>query len=168
MLRPRIFDHRGQRRVLCDTRYGHLTRARLRSIPGLAGWNARQAVMANRFMPAYLVVILVFASGDIVLRWRFGVSVFPWFFGLGPLLVPFGFFVFQNVSSHPKVLEGRARIIRSLTRAWMCPGCGYSLAELEPEVDGCRVCPECGGAWRRGVEDEGENRGVREADRAGP
>ncbi|MEO1278047.1 MAG: hypothetical protein AAFV77_03730 [Planctomycetota bacterium] len=32
----------------------------------------------------------------------------------------------------------------------LCPGCGYSIAELQPEADGCRVCPECGAAWRLG------------------
>ncbi|MEQ8843628.1 MAG: hypothetical protein RIB58_02145 [Phycisphaerales bacterium] len=30
----------------------------------------------------------------------------------------------------------------------LCPACGYSIAELEPEADECRVCPECGSAWR--------------------
>ncbi len=28
-----------------------------------------------------------------------------------------------------------------------CPSCGYPLEGLDPEPDGCRVCPECGGAW---------------------
>ncbi len=30
-----------------------------------------------------------------------------------------------------------------------CPACGFSLAELIPEPDGCSVCPECSGAWNR-------------------
>jgi len=29
----------------------------------------------------------------------------------------------------------------------VCPGCGYSLSGLE-EVDGGRVCPECGAVWK--------------------
>ena len=29
-----------------------------------------------------------------------------------------------------------------------CPTCGYSLRRLDPEPDGCTVCPECGAAWR--------------------
>jgi len=34
--------------------------------------------------------------------------------------------------------------------AWFseCLVCAYPLAELEPEPDGCTVCPECGAAWR--------------------
>jgi hypothetical protein len=29
-----------------------------------------------------------------------------------------------------------------------CASCGYELAQLPPEDDGCTVCPECGAAWR--------------------
>jgi hypothetical protein len=30
----------------------------------------------------------------------------------------------------------------------VCPGCGNALAGLAVEDDGCRICPECGAAWR--------------------
>jgi hypothetical protein len=33
-------------------------------------------------------------------------------------------------------------------QAGHCAACGYPLLEIEPEADGCRVCPECGAAWR--------------------
>jgi hypothetical protein len=29
-----------------------------------------------------------------------------------------------------------------------CPSCGYGLMELKEQEDGCRVCAECGAAWR--------------------
>lgn len=29
-----------------------------------------------------------------------------------------------------------------------CASCGYALAILPTEADGCTVCPECGSAWR--------------------
>jgi len=29
-----------------------------------------------------------------------------------------------------------------------CGACGYGLAEIPAEPDGCKVCPECGAAWR--------------------
>jgi hypothetical protein len=29
-----------------------------------------------------------------------------------------------------------------------CPVCWYDLTAAKPEADGCRVCPECGAAWR--------------------
>ncbi|MEQ8843626.1 MAG: hypothetical protein RIB58_02135 [Phycisphaerales bacterium] len=29
-----------------------------------------------------------------------------------------------------------------------CPACGAVIAELEPQEDNCRVCPECGSAWK--------------------
>lgn len=37
---------------------------------------------------------------------------------------------------------------RQLLSMERCASCGYRLREVEPEADGCRVCPECGGAWR--------------------
>lgn len=36
---------------------------------------------------------------------------------------------------------------RALAEGW-CPACSHSLTGLIPESDGCRVCPECGAAWR--------------------
>jgi hypothetical protein len=33
----------------------------------------------------------------------------------------------------------------------LCAACGYDLRGQEPEEDGCRVCPECGAAWREEV-----------------
>lgn len=29
-----------------------------------------------------------------------------------------------------------------------CPACTYPLRTVPAAPDGCRVCPECGGAWR--------------------
>ena len=44
------------------------------------------------------------------------------------------------------------RAIRSHKQGFLregyCPACGYAVAEFEPEADDCRVCPECGAAWR--------------------
>lgn len=34
-------------------------------------------------------------------------------------------------------------------REGRCPGCAYVLDGVTDEPDGCRVCPECGGAWKR-------------------
>ena len=33
-------------------------------------------------------------------------------------------------------------------RAKRCDACGYAIDRLPVEDDGCRVCPECGAAWR--------------------
>ena len=30
----------------------------------------------------------------------------------------------------------------------LCPSCGYTLAGLPTEADGCTKCPECGAGWR--------------------
>jgi predicted RNA-binding Zn-ribbon protein involved in translation (DUF1610 family) len=38
---------------------------------------------------------------------------------------------------------------RVMLRYGWCASCGYSLEGVEFAADGCRVCPECGAAWRR-------------------
>jgi hypothetical protein len=43
----------------------------------------------------------------------------------------------------------RRRRCESLAAQGRCGGCGYALDDLAQEADGCRVCPECGTAWRR-------------------
>ncbi len=53
------------------------------------------------------------------------------------------------VASLPMV---RRRVAGLHRRDWislgLCPACGYAIAELEPQEDTCRVCPECGSAWK--------------------
>ncbi|TVQ31827.1 MAG: hypothetical protein EA376_07500 [Phycisphaeraceae bacterium] len=34
-----------------------------------------------------------------------------------------------------------------MLRAGWCPACGNDLRAIEPQADGCAVCPECTGAW---------------------
>jgi hypothetical protein len=47
------------------------------------------------------------------------------------------------------VADRRAGLIsRTAVHAGLCGACGYPLESLEPETDGCVVCPECGAAWR--------------------
>jgi hypothetical protein len=44
--------------------------------------------------------------------------------------------------------------IPAVARSWLaqgeCPSCRYTIDTLEPEADGCTVCPECGAGWRVG------------------
>jgi ribosomal protein L37AE/L43A len=48
-------------------------------------------------------------------------------------------------------IRDRAEAIRrSSIRSGRCPSCGYPIDAIEPETDGCVVCPECGSAWRTG------------------
>jgi hypothetical protein len=46
----------------------------------------------------------------------------------------------------PRRSVGRA--VALLLDHGLCAACGYSLAEISTQQDGCRVCPECGAAWR--------------------
>ncbi len=59
--------------------------------------------------------------------------------------------VLVALALHPIVVP---RAIRShkhgFLREGYCPACGYPITEIEPEGDACRVCPECGSAWKLG------------------
>ncbi len=41
-----------------------------------------------------------------------------------------------------------SKVATALLRARLCASCGYELEGINIETDGCRVCPECGAAWR--------------------
>jgi len=48
----------------------------------------------------------------------------------------------------PRIRASRSgRIIEIYLSAGRCAACGYALERLEPEADGCVVCPECNAAW---------------------
>ncbi|MEQ8316270.1 MAG: hypothetical protein RIE77_10375 [Phycisphaerales bacterium] len=61
--------------------------------------------------------------------------------------------VLVALALHPFVVP---RAIRAHKRGFLdegyCPACGYSIAGLELEEDNCRVCPECGSAWKLEVD----------------
>jgi hypothetical protein len=42
------------------------------------------------------------------------------------------------------------RILHLARRRGECASCGYDLAGIRAELDGCTVCPECGAAWSLG------------------
>jgi hypothetical protein len=43
---------------------------------------------------------------------------------------------------------GGRRIARQYVRAGYCGSCGYDIVGVDAGDDGCRICPECGAAWR--------------------
>jgi hypothetical protein len=47
-----------------------------------------------------------------------------------------------------RFIGGRAAMQRMLLLLRICPACDFSLREIEPQADGCTVCPECGAAWK--------------------
>lgn len=75
---------------------------------------------------------------------------------LGPLVPMAPMLAVHAVLAVVVVVVGRALVAAQLFKAQrraalalgLCPACGYSIAEIEPEADNCRICPECGSAWR--------------------
>ncbi len=65
-----------------------------------------------------------------------------------------GFLILAAAITRPRTLNReRMKLTRELEMykaqfQGVCLICEYNLAGLQPESDGCTVCPECGGAWR--------------------
>lgn len=94
-----------------------------------------------------LSVLLLMASAALVaalLGWIRGVA---WFFPAAAVLT-----VAQVLAERWAIGPLRGRLAsdpRSCVRPGHCGACGYPLARLAKEPDGCTICPECGATWRR-------------------
>lgn len=64
----------------------------------------------------------------------------------GSAAAVFGLFLVSNWINAIAWRGTRART--ACVRARICPACGYDLAGLDRQADGCTPCPECGAAWR--------------------
>jgi len=77
-------------------------------------------------------------------RWMTG-----WMYWLGWVVVPVVVAMIAWFAFLGKIRVSRAdRIIGIYLSAGRCASCGYALESLEPEADGCVVCPECHAAWK--------------------
>lgn len=72
-----------------------------------------------------------------------------------PLLLILLSFVFRLDGSRRSHKE---EVLRTMLLSRMCGSCGYPLDGLSVEEDGCRVCPECGAAWRADLRRKDEYR----------
>jgi predicted RNA-binding Zn-ribbon protein involved in translation (DUF1610 family) len=149
-LRYTILDHRGARRPLAT-----------------ATWTERaaHAPNASRFLPKLsmsvstigllvLVVTATFAMQDA--GSRLATTISPGssvaktaiqLLGLfGPLLIIILLILLGLFFSASRIW------MPAVARHWLsigqCASCRYDIAEIEPEVDACVVCPECGAAWK--------------------
>ncbi len=153
LLRPRVRDDRGRR-------------VRLAPLIGREGRAVRRAALRRA---VWVVVVIAAGVGGFVVSWfawtpphLLAISLtigFEGYFSEADaarfdlwmwVFIP-GFFLSIIPSTllvlHP-VWRWRARA--GARRAGLCAACGYALAGLASDLDGCTVCPECGAAWRLG------------------
>jgi hypothetical protein len=69
-----------------------------------------------------------------------------------PIIIVPVWLIFRQVAKQSKIPFA----IRVCVKNGICSACGYNIKGLEPQDDGCTVCPECGAAWRLvpGMEDD--------------
>jgi len=100
-----------------------------------------------RVLLLYALAVAVFFSPMLVVSFEVFASVWIVVYSITSLfLMVFIARVGIRIASQ-ETLAVRARTMRHGSQ---CPQCWYDLVGLEPEADGCTVCPECGTAWRLG------------------
>lgn len=104
------------------------------------GRDMRQALFfAALVLPLVLITVtapLLFMSARQVPLWLILGIVLP-------LSLVEGWFIIQIKRRFDARTFARAAVLNG-----RCGSCGQSLNGLAPESDGCRVCSECGAAWR--------------------
>jgi hypothetical protein len=63
------------------------------------------------------------------------------FFAIGAVVALIGL-------THRLPRADRETVVEALLSERRCASCVYDLSTISPEPDGCRVCPECGAAWK--------------------
>ncbi len=142
-------DHRDQATFLQDSKDFGLAKAERTRARIAASQLGRLALFTGRGLIAFLswcLPPLVFGAFDPppVLEWSIG-GVW-WLFAMVVIV------------RHMKV-QGIRWESRGLIAIGCCPSCGYDLLKLPVEDDGCRVCPECGAAWRLPSDDRPRDAG---------
>jgi hypothetical protein len=101
---------------------------------------------------ARLFIVPMLAAGAVVMIALAVVKGGPWIlalFSFSPVLSISLLLVFAGlVSFSDSITEHKERLKTRRLRDGQCPACGYDVAEIDADADGCVVCPECGGAWR--------------------
>lgn len=102
------------------------------------GWHG--STLTRRGATVFACVIGLLIVSDLVL---FGVH------GIRPhYLLFFGGFLFIALRRWRGVGDDPRVVVDVMKKHQRCGSCGYTLVGVPEEADGCRVCPECGAAWR--------------------
>ncbi len=151
----KLTDARGKKRKPCQ----------IRNACKISGYEKRFLIQrgdTTRFVVGFCVTgipyaVLMTILIPMLVRIAIGSSGPNEFFTYQSLLVfLFHLFMFGGIMGVFLTLYGWRNAtcaIRAMTRAGLCPSCAYNMDGVEPESDGCTVCPECGAAWRLGDAD---------------
>lgn len=100
---------------------------------------------AGQRVLSWLLIALAATGAFLIVHWALtGAAADPWRWAVA-VAAAVGVVYACGASACARENDIQRRIGRASA---LCAACGYSIAEIEPEEDGCRVCPECGSAWR--------------------
>lgn len=142
----KLTDARGRKWEACD----------VRDAIAASGLSREQLVLPGQTTPFYQGLLL---GGTLIvfLWWLVAKLFFPMLLDI-PLWSLSGLTLYGLLFFVPGTIFGieLARngwhspryAIEAMTHAGLCASCGYRINSLQPDSDGCTVCPECGAAWR--------------------
>ena len=141
-------------------------RAAMRAIPALLRddaertckdiWGKNKGIRYAMGGAVGLVLLAMF--GAVALTAALGTTrISPYWFTSVVFAMPVAQLVVLTVSPWARAARKQVgkTLVRTLTLAGYCPGCGYDLRAVAPDPDRCRHCPECGSAWHIEISAEG-------------
>lgn len=103
----------------------------------------KQRALPRHTAPVVYVLVVGFLGFALVRHLR---PAWPAAWGWVPGVFLLGLLIYAGaLATRVREIAMQERIAR---RRGVCAACGYSIAEIEPQQDGCAVCPECGAAWK--------------------
>jgi hypothetical protein len=146
---PRITDDRGSATPAYPLRRRWLDGLSNTALPAALAATIRADINASRPAPArdrwvqYAIPLFILANMALLLT-RLGVMARG-----GRLLIAATILAAAGLATQ---LLGRFASSKEIAWSFLahrrCPSCAYDLSAISPESDGCRVCPECGAAWK--------------------
>lgn len=120
-------------------------RAAVRLVKQAIGYEATRISVANVSLTIALALLWVVGCCGMLVTSPFPRRLGPW-----PFLVVLGgsLWLMGRLVRWTAMRRVERNIAPTLVAGGFCGACGYSLAGLIAEGDGCVVCPECGAAWR--------------------
>ena len=125
-------------------------RSRPRTAAGRAASYVPRAVRMKLFWNILLAPVCGIAWASAVALCVFTPGFWPRYAIPAFSLIAVGIMVmmFRAIRFRSELIASVPHVIDGALRDGYCAVCGYSLGGLEPELDGCTVCPMCSAAWR--------------------
>ena len=158
-LRPKLVDDRGARVSIATLRDARRIGVEPEKLPKPAEDDPalyRFSAMRYFSLGTILWIIVLFPTYRF-LDWFFSdvLGIYTWIAFVMIVIIMVPFWQVVTYFEDRALAKGLRRLFRYHAH---CPSCLYGIRDIEPDPDGCTICPECGAAWRLPPHNETEPR----------